>query len=328
MGTLEQLEAGLRDSFDAGHLAVYADVLQAHGDPRGELIAIDLERDAGNWTDELAARRSEILANLVPEHDAIRCRYGFVTVVDSAPTPMLDTVLLGPYGTYVRELTIAGSAEDIRCVVTTLVLRARPWLERLTIRQTDWGNVQLSQKLASGLVEMLPRLHTVNVTGRNVFPLVALPTVTTLVASPVKALAALIDPAAGGSPPEVCLPAVTDLDALLMLDHQTSFPANQQHTVLPASQLPALRRLDLRRNTQLPVNTGVDVFRFVAQLALAAQLEQLRLPRLDHVEQAIALQSALDRMPNLTQLEIFGANQARHFELHHPTATITVEKLQ
>jgi hypothetical protein len=314
---IEELEAGLRESFDRGQLAVYADALQAQGDPRGELIALDLECDAGSPSDELVARRRELLHPCVPDHAGIRCRHGFVDVVDAVPTPLLDTLLLGPFGRYLRSLTIAASAKDIRCVAMTLALHRRPWLEQLTIAQVGWGSVQLPSKLATRLVLALPRLKTLRVTGTNVFPLVPLPTVEQLTATPIGAVAALTALPLGGY-----LPAVTALDTTLIAGYRPGLSHSNQHAALPRSQLPALRSLDLSRTTNIPANSGIDVFRFVAQLEVASQLRELRLPALQHVEQAVALQGALDRMPDLQRLTFVGG-RLPNIRLDHPAQIVT-----
>jgi hypothetical protein len=309
MGSLEQLEAGLRDPFDRGQLAVYADALQAQGDPRGELIAIDLERDTGNPSEELALRKRELMGTFVPEHPAIRCKYGFVDVVANAPTSILDTLLLGPLGRFLRTFTIAAPANQIRCVAMTLAMRPRPWLERLVIEQSASGHVQLPRELGLQLARALPRLQSLSVSGHSVMPLVVFPHVTRLAASPIHALAALVTDAGG------YLPAVCELDLQV---HQR-VPRSPVVALTP-KQLPALRRLDLSRSAS---GYHFDTFRFLAQLAIVGQLDYLKVPQLLHVEQATQLQHALDRMPSLEVLEIAGGYPS-HFQLYTPAHVASV----
>src|SRR5205809_526335 len=57
----EELEASLRGRPDDATLAVYADVLQAQGDPRGELIALELTPPQMS-TNGIEVRRGQLLA--------------------------------------------------------------------------------------------------------------------------------------------------------------------------------------------------------------------------------------------------------------------------
>lgn len=59
--TLEELASQLRARWDRDLLAVYGDLLMMRGDPRGELIALDLELEACGSTPELEARRTRLL---------------------------------------------------------------------------------------------------------------------------------------------------------------------------------------------------------------------------------------------------------------------------
>ena len=66
---VEDLERALQSSWDRDHLAVYGDALQARGDPRGELIAIDL---AGEMRDVLRKR-----ATTLPDTVSVRRYWGW-----------------------------------------------------------------------------------------------------------------------------------------------------------------------------------------------------------------------------------------------------------
>lgn len=314
---LHDLEAELRASgFDRAHLAVYADALLASGDPHGELITLDLELESERGADRTAleARRRELLAGILPEHPAIRCRHGFVDIAAGAPLEHLDRTLLGPLGPFVRELAITAPAEQLRAALTAVAHAPRPWLRRLVIQQQYWGSVQLPRDLAAALARAAPNLELLDVTGRHVLPLVPLPGLRQLAARPYHALAALVAPPAA----ECCLPRVETL----ALELRIGLEAVALESVLSVHQLPALRRLDLSRNRELP--PAADLFRFVAQLALAPQLEELRVPSVLHAEQALNLQRALERMPRLARLEIGGEYRPRHIALRHPTATIAL----
>lgn len=58
---IEELEASLHSSLDRATLEKYSDALQAKGDPRGEIIAIDLQIDVHGATPELSRRRRDRL---------------------------------------------------------------------------------------------------------------------------------------------------------------------------------------------------------------------------------------------------------------------------
>lgn len=145
---LEKLEARLGEHFDPAELTVYADRLQLLGDPRGELIAIDLAIDrAGAATPRLAARREELLAAWLgrlassPETDLRspvtltrppRVRTGFLDVTLTSPRDV-RALFDHPAGRYLRWLTIETQDHDIASLVRFLALRDHAWLAELTI---------------------------------------------------------------------------------------------------------------------------------------------------------------------------------------------------
>src|SRR5690349_17048148 len=81
--TRAQLEADLRRSWGAPQLTVYADYLQSIGDPRGELIAIDLVnlattiQDTG-WAQRRRALLDAWLGNALAEKVEHRIFQGFL----------------------------------------------------------------------------------------------------------------------------------------------------------------------------------------------------------------------------------------------------------
>ncbi|HEY5935628.1 MAG TPA: hypothetical protein VIU61_13355, partial [Kofleriaceae bacterium] len=145
----EDLEANLAASFDRDTLAVYADFLQSIGDPRGELIALDLQIEA--HADHAAPapgpryryapaglvdRRATLLATwlraLVPS-DPTRgwigdqVRFGFLDNLElgahsTEERDRLLAILASPVGPYVRGVTIRGATHDL---VESLAVLAR-----------------------------------------------------------------------------------------------------------------------------------------------------------------------------------------------------------
>ncbi len=147
MATLVEIEAALAASWDREQLAVYGDFLQSSGDPRGELIAIDL---AGR-SSERAARKRELvvewlgedLATIVLHVGAVE--HAFVHVGHRAPdmaTFALVELLAHPAGHYLRELTIADDHSGrLTDALDLLGAAPRPWLARLRIFAAVIGHV-------------------------------------------------------------------------------------------------------------------------------------------------------------------------------------------
>ena len=126
MSTRDQLEASLRARCDHDTLAVYADFLQAHGDPRGELIALDL--NGASSSVDVEKRRGQLLkrwlgddfeiswdpaqriwytGELTSSYATFDC--GFVDLYISDADYTMDLVvanlLASPAGEYLRRLT-------------------------------------------------------------------------------------------------------------------------------------------------------------------------------------------------------------------------------
>src|SRR5258705_9254400 len=101
-----QLE-GPRDRWDRGTLAVYADVLQAHGDPRGELIAIDLAIEANGPTPQLDVRRRQLLFAWLGDNVAPKVRSHRFGMIDLDPWK-LEFALEQPFARYLMGLRLAG----------------------------------------------------------------------------------------------------------------------------------------------------------------------------------------------------------------------------
>lgn len=329
----DDLEEGLQGGFDHDHLAVYADELQRLGDPRGELITIDLYADEFGASDELAERKRAILAALLgPEaagHSTVACRYGFVDLLEppadqpeEAATALsaVDTVLFGPLGRYVREVALVGNTERVRDMMSSLAHEPRPFLTRLAIHGQSWLNrVDLPADLIARVVDVVPRLHTLEVSGRRVLPMIAFPTVQHLIASGYDALAALRPQAVGPA----CFPAVGSLDLGVGWPPGTG----ELEGLLPPLQLPELTRLDVVRcDGQVGPDPAHDVFRFLRSLAIAPQLAWLRVPAVRTDEQAVNLQAAIDRMPALAEVVVH-EQFAPPKILRHETAAIRLPEL-
>lgn len=329
MSNLDALEAALHDLFGGEmyftwpderqrqQLAVYADELQRIGDPRGELIALDLHIDAHGETPELKAHRDELAARLTglswARRSGVIFQYGFLEIsyIGKEDLALIDALLLGPIGRYLRKLDVGGSPEFLRDVVTSLAQHPRPFLHQLELTQMSaWRNIELPARLVARAAELMPRLARLKIAHARL-PLVAFPTVQELRVMGHRTVAALTAP--GGSP--VCFPRVHSLELTIQLSSSAD-----HHGLIPPSQFPALRRLDISRLTAVydPPNEGL--FRLLRTLEIAPQLEHLCVPQVLTAQHAINLQAALDRMPRLRELAIAGEPTAAAFA--HPTAEI------
>src|SRR5262249_10528860 len=126
---------------------------QTLGDPRGELIALDLHGVGSG----VARRRELLLAWLGggirvwrddadgmwyagdPDHTWATFDRGFMEIVlvaehGDAPVAAVRGLLASPAGPYLRRMSIAGSDDSLRTVLTDLAARPRPWLRYLAIR--------------------------------------------------------------------------------------------------------------------------------------------------------------------------------------------------
>jgi hypothetical protein len=330
---LDDLEEALHESFDHDHLALYAEELRRQGDPRGEMIEIDLHSDrqidtdeTGELIGEMAERRRalrlELLGPVAAAHPLVRLRYGFVDLMFALRDDMrvgavqaFDSVLLGPLGRFIRDVTLYGDGQRLRDLMVSLAQKPRPFLTRLSLESPHHLHyVDLPPEVAARAVEMLPRLERIEASGRRVIPSVEFPTVRQVVTHCYDAVVPLCK--SNGGPP--CFPLA---DAVNLRIAWTVAPA-QLETMLPPRQLPMLRELDVSRCVE-PVGDGAgyDVFRYIRGLEIAPQIERLRVPSVDRLEQAINLQAAIDRMPGLVELGIAGSYPLRAEPLRHKRAS-------
>ena len=327
MSSLEALEAALRIELDRETLLVYADELLAAGDPRGELIAIDL----AEASEERAARRAELIGDWLgpsPPHGTIR--YGFIDVdaTSAQPWEQLAVALDGPAARYVRGVTAVGDRAAVELAIGQIASAERPWLARVTLRQWAW--VQLSEQqrqhlperarravsgdsLAAAFARATPALHTLEVDGRHVLDPLAHARVHRVRVSGHDALASLHD----GTPWPI-----EALDFAFVAHLDVAPKPHDLGALLPAASFPALRHLDLSRNEpgqHDPDHLGGKSSAFELLLAsrLRAQLVSLRVPTPRDAD-LDRLRSALAGMPALRTLDVRGPR----IDLAHATAQI------
>ena len=322
MSGVQDLEAAVRASWDRESLAVYGDHLMSIGDPRGELVAMDLRIDQEGAAPAVVARREELIAawfgSRLPPGTV---RYGFVdldaTGADAAEQAAV--ALQGPGGAYVRSAAIAGPPDLVARALALLASAPRPWLTRLVVRQwRESGAPTIAAGACAQLVATTPHLASLEVNGRRVFGELVHPGVRALRVSGFDALASLTG--------EGTALAVTALDFAFHCHYAQQHAAPSASVLgglLPARRLPALVELDLSRNEpgRLEPHTlggDLNVCAFVDNLALRARLETLRLPPPISSTDVVVLQHALLDMPALRELIVVGPAK----ELRHPTAAI------
>ena len=302
---MADIEDELAASWDAAHLAVYGDHLQALGDPRGELVALDL---LGGGVDVIA-RKTELLVAWIGEAllgrilatGAIEC--GFVELYLDEHARLLADVLASPAGPFVRSLTIRGGAATIASCAAALADAPRPWLARLAIVQLDLARSPptISRALAERLAKVLPRLAELAVTGHRVFGRLELPQLQRLAVTGHDAISSL------GGDGGALLPGVTAVD-LAFGAPEAQAGAAVLDQLLPPARFPALVRLDLSRNEPGafgPHNLGLalDPFAWLRDREISTQLREVLVPSVRTEAQSDALGAALATMPALRRVE-------------------------
>lgn len=167
--TLAQLSAAIdEDPFDPRAYAVLGDYLQERGDPRGELIALQLgERSVAS---ELAA--AELIATLgQPPGVQFLYAYGYArsATIDPGTAKGTKDALAHPSGRFLVELHVAHNNAPLTGTINAIAAAARPSLRVLHLgRQVQGGLYHAEQRELgdmSALWEALPRLEELELLG-------------------------------------------------------------------------------------------------------------------------------------------------------------------
>ena len=235
----ERLETGLRAEWTPENLAVYADLLQDLGDPRGELIHLALRIEAGDETPELRARRDKVLETWlagVPKSYHYLGETGFVRLPASY-VGVLDTAL----GEFVRRVELSGSRTSLLEQIAHLGAEPRPWLDTLELVSLTRDKIEpaVAQAAVATAIERSPHLHTLVARGSWI-PGWTTATQLTHLELDLGALDAL-------ARSTDTLPAVTTVDVHLPRANIRGERAELQPRSL-VTQLPAIQRFDLGAN--------------------------------------------------------------------------------
>ena len=170
---LAELEAAAGE--DPAQLAVYADALQSQGDPRGELIAIDLHAAANGGSRELDDRRAAVMTSWLGSlagDPGLRFTSGFLELVCEPGTNelLLARLLGGPGGPYLRTLELFGDRRRLAQAASLLALAPRPRLRVLAITASGHqDNAIITAKLGAAIIRATPALDTLVARGWAVF---------------------------------------------------------------------------------------------------------------------------------------------------------------
>jgi len=335
VGTRDGLEAALLVSWDRETLAVYADHLQGQGDPRGELIMLDLEL-ASRSSPELGARRTSLmtgwLGGLVPSNPHTpwvgdSFRFGFVENLlleaHAEAETRLAQVLASPLVPYLKRVTISGTAAHVATMMRGLADGglAHSWLTELVVRLVGPGFVD--PDAVTRWIAVTPSLQRLDVSGRQVFADFPHPALQHLRITDATAIAGVFhadDPMIN----------VRDLD--LAFDPLDGYRAEGP---IAALQLPALRTLDVSRNEPearriqygdpdvdyydaededaAPREAGTpSALEMIASQPLRTQLTRIVLPSLRSRQEVERLEQIVAQMPALEEIEV---KRAHYFKL-------------
>jgi hypothetical protein len=303
----KRLEASLQSSWDPDTAAVYADLLTSRGNPRGELIAIELAIERGGWTRELDERRREKLfawlggdtlcdRRLHPRH----FRHGLVDFhvyadAKHSEITVLQALLASPAGNYVHGLGLSGGHSELSHCLNAIAAHGLPWLRRLAISRQ--GSRPIANDRLAKVFDATPQLDELILEGPKLITSPGHPNVRTLRIAGGDSLVI------GASP----MTWVTTLD-LAFEDPDTWRPvAQEEHLRLaplvnprtfPALHTLDLSRNDLRRYSQGP-HPGESVFPFLDAVENVERIAKVRLPAIHTDEGAVRVLELLARFPDL-----------------------------
>ena len=303
MTELDRIEAALLASWDRENLAVYGDYLQANGDPRGELIAIDLHVERNGPSDELSARKRALIdAWLGPELAARvlaigKISVGFVDIRWGLAADELERMLgVNAFASSLRAIALEDHDPGLRRAID-MICSIRPrWLERFGLaRYPDAFDEKLQPSIAidddraRAFADATPRLRVLTAAGANAFGELVHPSVRELCLYDYNAIASLLH---DGAP----FVATTDIDLQLF-----DVPSESElASLLPACRFPVLRRLDLARNER----HHAQVFELLRDHPLVPQLAWLRVPSLRNDAHVDAIEKIVAQMRGDAELVV------------------------
>lgn len=266
----------LRASPDDDTLLIYADALISEGDPRGELIALDLR----------VPERRPLLLRWLASHLSTVPGGDHLNVCDESWIPFLRS----PIGAYCRGAAAFGRMEDAQRLVAAIIEQPRPFMTRFKMMAGFDGPLVMDMRH----VEAMPNLVELDLDGDFDLRAFRHPNVKRLYRRSwsCNGLRSWTWP--------VDLPACEQLVVDAKPWSTTVSPAR-----VTFAGLPNLRTLDVSdcEPQFLPARQkdklNLDVFRWLAGLALVRQLRTLRVPSVRSSNDAKVLARLLDTAPRL-----------------------------
>jgi hypothetical protein len=187
---LDALADALRESWTDDHLAIYADRLIALGDPRGELISVELAMRSDS-APALASRHAALVtacfgdlrSTAIDEFRSTRgvgeraaVHRGFLELAIEAAYDVRK-LFNARNGRYLRSIEIRGDSPTVRTSLLMLSIRPLKWLDSIsaTVQPRSRHDATLEADDAESLFSAAPNLTTLAVDGRRVLAVTELP---------------------------------------------------------------------------------------------------------------------------------------------------------
>ena len=325
---IAELEHELQETWDPERLVVYADELQQLGDPRGELIALDLELERERRP-ELATRRAALHEQVFGPSGWVTSKLGFAAFdlnSWSDNDEELARFLALETARYLATVELAGYEERLVGAIERLTAEVRPWLRKAIVYPLGAVTARID---GERLVKAWPNLRELNLSSADpteLFAALTHPGVRSMRITGWRAFEGL------GAP----WPALAELDLAYGVGPA---PADPVGYLGDAGALPALRVLDLSRNEPPSLDAPLDprgdrfqggerdIFEIVPRYdaRVLANLVELRLPSPRTRQHVRAIQTVLDATPALERLVIARVYPgAPAIELHHRRAQLAI----
>lgn len=303
MTTIDDLEAQLRAGLDRGVdrdiVVVYGDQLQELGDPRGELITIDLEIEQSGTTPALSRRRAELIESwLGTQRPNGAIRYGFLELDATSADPVEQVRLAfnSKAARFTRSITAVGPPKLLRETIGAIAEAPRPFLARVTLRM--WSEKDTpAMPATTSFTLATPHLKSLEIDARKLFGRFGHPSIQRLRLSGFDAISMPLE-----------LPALVELDLALHCHLATTRTAPLDDVLdRIGAGMPNLRSLDLSRNEPGyldPHTLGGDtpLFQLLHRLGCRDQLEKLTLPTPRDPAAIASVRGAVRAMPQLREL--------------------------
>ena len=298
---------------------MYADLLEGHGELRGELITIDLRIEEDGPLPPLVKRRKELLAAWLRSLPPGKVQHGFLDVDATGPDPVdqIRAALETGGAPYIRTIAVVGAPATLREAVGVIAAEPRPSLVRIVLRHGARVRVDAAHERARAARQ-----------GERPASTRSSSTATDLRGGVHPALQRLRISA--GARSNRC-GATARHGRCSRSSTSRSRVTSERATCATAKPRAAVRSplrrgagLDLSRNEPGetdPVNLGgsTNVFAFLRRLEIRRKLRELRMPTVLTDVHLQDLRGALPELPALVQLTIRGARQP----IDHPIARIT-----